>query len=139
MGSSSRVILVGATSLIVGVYAISLKNVQSNNLKTAVVQVNRVQIERLTDAALSLALHHIVFMGGGSSAQCNWTEVAALGGTVKYKIPSVKNNSATVYITVKTGDLNKNFKAVMEKKQGKKGYRKVHRGEWLVTSVFATK
>ena len=139
MGSSSKVILVGAISLIVGVYAISLKNVQSNNLTTAVTQVNRVQIERLTDAALSLALHHIVFMGGGSSAECDWTQVAALGGTVKYKIPTVKNNSATVYITVKTGNDKKQFKAIMEKKKGKKGYRKVHRGEWLVTSVFATK
>jgi hypothetical protein len=139
MGSSSKVILVGATSLIVGVYAISLKNVQSKNVNTAIVQVNRVQIERLTDAALSLALHHIVFMGGGSSAVCDWTQVAALGGTVKYRIPTVKDCSATVFITVMKDGVSKNFKAIMKKENTRKGHRKVHRGEWQVTSVFATK
>ena len=84
MGSSSKVLLVGATSLIVGVYAISLKNVQSNNMQTAQSQVARIQNERLVDAALVLALDRVKNTGGIVNSTV--TGMHAFGADINYTI-----------------------------------------------------
>jgi hypothetical protein len=148
MGSSSKVLLVGATSLIVGVYAISLKSVQTTGMQTAQSQVNRLQNERLVDAALILALNKVKSTNGLTAV----TDVHAsvMGGDITYSVilpsdPKDKGDIATINLTVTKGGLTKIVVANVEKiaqskghgkDKQKKGYRKLHRGDWQLTNAF---
>jgi hypothetical protein len=136
MGSSSKVLLVGATSLIVGVYAISLKNVQTTGLQTAQSHVSRMQNERLVDAALSLALDDVQKHG---SYDKTVTGRHALGGTIDYTVIRKTSSTAEIDITVKISGKDRIVVAQVEQAKKKSGYRKVHRGDWRVASVFVKK
>lgn len=145
MGSSSKVLLVGATSLIVGVYAISLKNVQTTGMQTAQSQVSRMQNERLVDAALSIALDDTKASFAGNTLKHNGdskvvTGKSALGGTIAYTVIRKTNSTAEIDITVKVGNAKDRIViAQVEQAKKKSGYRKVHRGDWRVASVFVKK
>jgi hypothetical protein len=143
MGSSSKVLLVGATSLIVGVYAISLKNVQTTGMQTAKSQVDRMQNERLVDAALILALDKVKNTGGNINTTVSGAQ--ALGGDITYTISHANGDRATIQMTVTKGDFSKTVKATVEKisrfkvnglDKQKQGFRKLHRGDWQLTSLF---
>jgi hypothetical protein len=145
MGSSSKVLLVGATSLIVGVYAISLKNVQTTGMQTAQSQVDRISNERLVDAALSLALDDAKSSFANNTLRQNGdTKVvsskSALGGTIGYKLVRKSNSTAEIDITVSSSSgMNRIVVAQVEQTKKNHGYRKVHRGDWRVASVFVKK
>jgi Zn-dependent alcohol dehydrogenase len=143
MGSSAKILLVGATSLIVGVYAISLKSVQSAGMDTAQSQMNQMQNERLLDAALSLALDDV--KKHGLPAYNDTTQVKgkqALGGTIDYSIIKKSGITAEIDLTIKRLNKNGEWKKVslavanVEQQTKKHGYRKIHRGDWRVASVF---
>lgn len=136
MGSSSKVLLVGATSLIVGVYAISLKNVQTTGMLTAQTHVNRMQNERVVDAALILALDKVNSTGGNTNTTV--TGKHALGADITYTISHANGNSATINLTITKGTFTENITATAQKISGKqkKGYRKMHRGNWGLASAF---
>ena len=135
MGSSAKVLLTGAISLIVGVYAISLKNVQTTNLRVAQSQVDRVQNERLVDAGLVIALDKLK---GGKDATGT---VNVLGRTIKYEITpnGIQKASITLTLTEKVDGVDvilMQLNAEAKKDQPhKKGFRKIHRGDWQITSV----
>jgi hypothetical protein len=146
MGSSSKVLLVGATSLIVGVYAISLKNVQTTGMQTAQSYVNRMQKERLVDAALSIALDDTKASFSNNTLKHNGdtkvvTGKSALGGAINYTLIRKTNSTAEIDITVTTTGNGTSRIVVAQVEQQKKnhGYRKVHRGDWRVASVFVKK
>jgi hypothetical protein len=142
MGSSSKVLLVGATSLIVGVYAISLKNVQTIGLKTAQSQVNQMQNERLVDAALVLALNKVKNTGGNYNTPTYGPDDAGrvLGADISYRIKNADGNSATILLTITKGNFTEIVKATVEKTQGSHGHRwglrRSHRGNWQLTNAF---
>jgi hypothetical protein len=134
----SKALLFGAISLIVGVYAISLKNVQVTGMQTAQSHVNRVQKERLVDAALSLALDDVQKNGSSSKTV---TGRHALGGTIDYTVIHETGTTAEIDITVNVGGNGNGRVVVAQVEQAKKksGFRKVHRGDWRVASVFVKK
>jgi|WetSurMetagenome_2_1015567.scaffolds.fasta_scaffold794768_2 hypothetical protein len=145
MGSSSKVLLVGATSLIVGVYAISLKNVQTTGMQTAQSQVDRINNERMVDAALSLALDDTKSSFENNTLKKNGdTKVvsnkSALGGTIGYTLIRKSTSTAEIDITVSSSS-GKNRIVIAQVEQTRKnhGYRKVHRSDWRVASVFVKK
>jgi hypothetical protein len=145
MGSSSKVLLVGATSLIVGVYAISLKNVQTTGMQTAQSQVERINSERLVDAALSLALDDAresfavnILKKNGDTKTVNGK--SAFGGTITYTVTRKTNSTAEINLTVMSSSGNNRIVvAQVEQSHKQNGYRKVHRGDWCVASVFVKK
>jgi hypothetical protein len=149
MGSASKIILIGATSLIVGIYAVSLKKVQANDINTALVEVKRVQFERVQAAALSTALSSFVSFGAvdlvGSKTQ--------LGGdtTFTYSFTSYGDYAyltMTVYqrnfYTDDHGHLQnvlvpRVITATVEYTYGygvKQGPRKIHRAMWQVSKYY---
>ena len=141
---SSKTLLVSATMLIVGVYAISLKNVQVTGMQTAQSQVSRMQYERLVDAALSISLDDAkASFANNTINSSNPTKVVseklALGGTMTYTITRVSSTTATINITVKITGKDRIVVAQVEQVKKKGGYRKVHRGDWRVASVFVKK
>jgi hypothetical protein len=90
MGNASKIILIGATSLIVGIYAVSLKKVQTNDLGIALVNVKRVQFERVQAAAVQSALSLFYSYGAGD---LSGTRNALGGGTYTYNFNSHWNSS----------------------------------------------
>lgn len=143
MGSSSKILLVGATSLIVGVYAISLKNVQTAGMLTAQAHVDRMQNGRLVDAALILALDKVKNTDGNVNTTV--TGKHALGADVTYTIQNADGDKVTIILTVTKGSFSQKVRATAEKieqskghgkDRQKQGYRKMHRGDWQLTSAF---
>jgi len=136
MGSASRVLLVGATSLIVGVYAVSLKGTQTNDLTAAISTLNRVQTERIEDAAVRGALDRIVrapYYGrynmagsitalGGGSYYVNYTTYTTYGyATITYYPP--------------TGDTKTLDVRYDKMSTTKPGFRHMTRGQWQSTRL----
>ncbi|MBF8296622.1 MAG: hypothetical protein HW389_3167 [Bacteroidetes bacterium] len=135
MGSSSKVILVGAMSLIVGVYAISLKKAEASGVEAALKHVNRVQSERLEDAAIRTAMFTFVKNGGKYSYY--GTKLALGGGTYSY-LMITHGTWADLSVTVTKNGVKKNITARVDKRTTgvKKGARSIHRGQWEVTKSF---
>ncbi|MCX6144610.1 MAG: hypothetical protein NTZ35_15485 [Ignavibacteriales bacterium] len=134
---SSKTLLVSATMLIVGVYAISLKSVQTTAMQTAQSQVSRMQSERLVDAAMSVALDDVQKYGPQNKTI---TGKKALGGTIDYTITKKSSSLAQIDIDVYIGGgKTRHVVAQVEQAKKKSGYRKVHRGDWRVASVFVKK
>jgi hypothetical protein len=147
---SSKTLLVSATMLIVGVYAISLKNVQATGMQTAQSQISRMQYERLVDAALSISLDDTKASFSNNvlkniNDKKTITGKPALGGTIDYTITRKNDhlspNTAEIKITVRISGKDRVVVAQVEQPQTKKkgGYRKVQRGDWRVASVFVKK
>jgi len=136
MGSSSKVLLVGATSLIVGVYAISLKNVQTTSMQTAQSRVDRAQNERLVDGALILALDKVKNTGGN----VNTTETRrAFGADITLTISSANGSKANLTLTITKGGITQTVKATVEKQSShghRWGYRSMHRSDWRLVNAF---
>lgn len=141
MGSSSKVVLVGATSLIVGVYGISLKKVETNNVNTALVNVSRVQNEYTSDAAMRSALSLFQYYDG--KYEVGGTKKGVAGTVFTYNVKPTGGNNAYATVTVYFPDGSTQVleaKLVDAKKQGKAaskpGVRSMHKGGWLVAGYF---
>lgn len=140
MGSSSKVILVGATSLIIGIYASSLKEVQNQQIQTAVASVNRVQHMFSADAALRSALSTYQANNGN----INVSEVKSLpggGGTFANNITrGVGHANASITITYPDGSTQVVSATITKLSAGqyyKQGARKIHKNGYVVSQIFA--
>jgi hypothetical protein len=153
MGSASKIILIGATSLIVGIYAVSLKKVQANDARSALVEVKRVQFERVQAASVVSAIQ--AFMSYGNLLGLQGPSNALGGGTYYFRFSDkwdstlsggiwVKNavnltvtdtlDGVARLITARIEDSNQRLDA--NQKYVKQGPRRIHRGTWEVTKYY---
>jgi hypothetical protein len=140
MGSASKIILIGATSMIVGIYAVSLKTVQTVDVRTALVEVNRIQFERVQAAAIRTMM---------SSYLINWAttgERTQLGSDTTFTYKVTSSGSGYAYVSFKIYQKNEDNVRVprvvtvkIEDTGGsgvKQGPRKIHRAAWQVTKYY---
>ena len=129
----SKVVLVGATSLIVGIYSLSLKRVESDYVKASSNRVKVVQLDRLAEATLRLAVNDLA--NGWSARSVSGKK--ALGGSTDYAI-SKNGTTFTITATVKVGGATKTIVATALKTTGtiKKSFRSIHRGQYVVTKYY---
>lgn len=140
MGSSSKVILVGATSLIIGIYASSLKAVQYQHIQTAEANVQRVQHMFAADAALRSALNTYVNNGAHDVSE---TKTLPGGvGTFDNKIRhGWFGTAASVTITYPDSSTQTLTATVTKMAPGqyyKLGARKIHKNGYIVSQIFAS-
>jgi len=156
MGSASKIILIGATSLIVGIYAVSLKKVQTNDINTALVAVKRVQFERTQAAAVRSAMSLFYSYGAGP---LSGTRNSLGGGTFTYNFSSHWNSSiwdpvasvwgaydyANLSITLTLDGVPRVITARVERTDlstsslypyVRQGPRKMHRASWEVSKYY---
>jgi hypothetical protein len=135
---SSKVVLVGATSLIVGIYSLSIKKVETDYLKGSAQRANTVQVDRLTEAGLRLAVGDIANNGTSNRARSNKT---VLGGLFNYTIQRVNNNSALVTVLVKSGSLERTIRAKVDYTTDvrKNSLKVIRRGNWVASKYYAEK
>jgi len=129
----SKVVLVGATSLIVGIYSLSLKRVESDYVKASSNRVTVVQLDRLAEATLRLAVNDLA--NGWSARSVKGKK--ALGGSADYTI-SKNGLTYTITATVKVNGATKTIVATAENATGtvKKSFRSIHRGRYVVTKYY---
>lgn len=144
MGNASKIVLVGAASLIVGVYGISLKMVQGTDVGTALSHVRLVQNERVEDAAVKAALERITRAPLLGKSSTSGTVTALGGGTFQYSYTKdstvvCTNPPFTYYYghatltMIQYGD-TKTFDVSMQNKpKTNPGFRHILRGQWQVT------
>jgi hypothetical protein len=142
MGSSSKVVLVGATSLIIGIYGASLKRVQSEHMQVAMSNVYRVQRQYAGDAAMRSALSSYQAVDGDHSV---WgtKSLPSNTGTFDYSIIRIGySTTARVTVDVHYADgssqtLTGTVAKIATGKGAKQGIRKVHKGRFEVSGMFA--
>ena len=129
----SKVVLVGATSLIVGIYSLSLKRVESDYVKASSNRVTVVQLDRLAEATLRLAVNDLA--NGWSARSVKGKK--ALGGSADYTV-SKNGLTYTITATVKVNGATKTIVATAENATGtvKKSFRSIHRGRYVVTKYY---
>lgn len=129
----SKVVLVGATSLIVGIYSLSLKRVESDYVKASSSRMKMVQLDRLAEATLRLAVNDLA--NGWSARSVKGKK--ALGGSADYTI-SKNGLTYTITATVKVNGATKTIVATAENATGtvKKSFRSIHRGRYVVTKYY---
>jgi len=134
MGSAAKVVLVGAASLIVGVYGISLKMVQGTDLLTSLSHSTRVQNERAEDAAVRATLDRVTrapLLGKSSTSGT----VTALGGGTFYFTYTTHTTWGTATLTMNQSGDTKVIDVTMTKETNTSpGFRHILRGQWQVTS-----
>ena len=140
MGSSSKVILVGATSLIIGIYASSMKGVQSQHIQTATANVNRVQRMFAADAALRSALSTYQAKDGNYDVY----ETKSLPGGNGTFVNSITKHgtTATASVTISYPDgsqqlLTATISKLSPGQYYKQGARKIHKNGYVVSEIFA--
>lgn len=133
MGTSSKVILVGATALIVGAYAVSLKKAESSGFEAAMKAVKRVQNERIEDAAIRIAIDE--FVNADGSKDMSGSKKSFGDSRCSYDIKQ-HGIYADVTVTVEIDGVKKTIVARLDKKaEVQQGPRKIHRGSWQVTKI----
>jgi hypothetical protein len=134
---SSKVVLVGATSLIVGIYALSIKKVETDYVGTTTKHVAMVQADRLAEAGMRLAVDKIAHYNG-SLTRLTKKDQKVLGGTINYKISDGTRDHAKLTVTATVGGITKTAIAYVARISGKppKGMKSIHRGKWCVTSYY---
>jgi hypothetical protein len=145
MGSSSKVILVGATSLIVGVYAISLKKAEVDGVQAAKKNLERVQSERAQDGAMRTALSSFVKDNG--SKDKSGTLKTIDGSTFTYSIAKITDrrdpdhNNYRMTVTMNKDGVSKVVTSVLAKITGnmKEGSRVIKHGKFQVTKSYVSK
>ncbi len=132
---SSKVVLVGATSLIVGIYSLSIKKVESSYVTASMNRVKMVQLDRAGEAALRLAVNDLAVSDGLWTRSVKGMKV--LGSSADYTV-SKQGNTYIIAATVSIGGTTKTVQAYVEKVTGqaKKSFRSVHRGQWQVTDRY---
>jgi len=140
MGSASKVILVGATSLIIGIFAVSLKTIQTNDIKTAMVDTKRVQFEQVQAAAVRSAMYYFVYYGCGNLPLTSKNALG--GGTYSYKFENTTSSATDLTVTVSLDGVSRVITARVENTFGlgvNQGPRKMHRGTWQVTKYYVAR
>jgi len=136
MGNASKVVLVGAASLIVGVYGVSLKMVQGNDAQVALSQTARVQNERAEDAAVRATLDQITKSPYLGKYNRTGTVTGLGGGTFYYNYttgyPGGYYGSATLTMD-QNGDTKTIYISMAKQSSTKPGFRHIIRGQWQVT------
>lgn len=134
---SSKVVLVGATSLIVGIYALSIKKVESNYVATAMKRVQTVQADRLAEAGMRFALNRIANSNGSLNKLTKIGKKVG-DGVVNFDISNGTPSSADLTVTVDIGGVTKTVTAHVERVTGsiKRGLKSIHRGQWIVTKYY---
>jgi hypothetical protein len=142
MGSSSKVVLIGATSLIIGIYGASLKRVQSDHMQAALTNVYRVQRIYGGDAAMRSALSSYQAINGAYSVY-GTKALPGHTGTFDYSIVRTGYTStakATVNVYYADGSSQKitgTVTKLLYGKHPKQGVRKIHKGNFEVSGMFA--
>ena len=143
MGSSSKIVLVGATSLIVGTYGISLKQAQTNQIFAAKALFTQVNKEKVMDAAMRAAIDGVAKSNGNLNKYSGKSSTALDGGTFDYSVTKVENGhdaTWTLAVTMVRDRVTSTAFANIVKLGGPdkpdQGPRKVHRGKWQVSQVF---
>lgn len=155
MANGSKIVLIGATTLLVGIYTVALKQAQLTDTKAAD-QIGQIsQMERVTDAALRVAVYRTQYnvktyrdMGNMTALNITGTRTAlgSDGATYSYNlyVPYAGYNATgTVTITLRdgmaqTGYSSKTYSVDVKKVNGtgsiatgtKPGYRTSVRGQW---------
>lgn len=154
MGSASKIVLVGAASLVVGIYAVALKRNQTNDMSTSWSYVKRVQTERIEDAAIRFAAYRVqynvdnqrIVLGSMTAFTVGATKTALGGGTYTYNL-SVPANAYYATGTVTVNPPNEDSKTIsirVDRVYGtgstgvgtKPGHRRFVRGQFQVTKYF---
>lgn len=150
MGSASKIVLVGAASLVIGIYSVALKRTQTNDLTASISQASLVQTEKIEDQALRSSLYRVQYnrdadsvsaytvggtrtlLGGGTyiySFPCPSTQMTALWGTVTVNPP----NADPKIIDVRIDKVGNSGSLIPYTKFGARRYI---RGKWQITEVF---
>ena len=159
MSNGSKIVLVGATTLLVGIYTVALKQAQLTDI-VAADQIGQIsQTERVTDAAFRAAVYRVQtnvktyrdLMGNMSALSIAATKTALgeNGGTYTYNlyVPYAGYNATgTVTVTVPDGKatthyVEKTYSVEVKRVNGtgslatgtKPGYRTAVRGQWQLT------
>jgi hypothetical protein len=129
----SKIVLVGATSLIVGIYSLSIKRAETTYATSSMNRVRTVQVDRLAEAALRLALND--FANGYTSRSVAGKKF--LGGSADYTA-SKHDSTYTITATVKVGAIQKTIVATVAQATSmlKKSLKAAHRGQWYVTKYY---
>jgi hypothetical protein len=154
LGNAAKIILIGATSLIVGIFAVSLKRVQLLDAQTAFARVKRVQTERIEDAALRVAVYRVQanvrqyrdVLHDSTALNVRGTRTALGGGTYYYDlyVPRAQYYANGTVTVSPPGEASKTIKVRVDRMSGinslatgtKPGYRRLIRGEWQMTKYF---
>lgn len=151
MGSASKIVLVGATSLVVGIYSVSLKRVQTIDLSTSISQTSRVQTESIEDMALRASLYRVQYnrdLDMSYKYTIAATRTLLGGGTYTYEFKDIEINrvldiKGTVKVIPPSGDTTKVDVNVSKVGAGdpafpvtKPGHRHFVRGRWQITKAF---
>jgi hypothetical protein len=158
MGNASRIVLVGASTLLVGIYSVSLKRAQLTDIQAADLIGRTAQVERITDAALRVAVYRVQAnvkmyrdslknnialsiaptsprqaLGGGTytyNLYVPWGQYYATG-TVTVSPPNEQSKT----LTVRVDRVNWTGSTVAGTNTGTKpGYHRAIRGQWQMTS-----
>lgn len=151
MGSASKIVLVGAASLVVGIYSVSLKRVQTIDLLTSISQTSRVQTESVEDMALRAALYRVQYnrdLNMSYVYSVTSTKTLLGGGTYTYNFPNIAINKVldikgTVTVTP-PNEATKTIDVTVSKVGAgdpafpgtKPGHRHFVRGRWQITKAF---
>jgi hypothetical protein len=163
MGNASRVVLVGAASLVVGIYSVGLKKAQLNDIQAADLMGKAAQIGRVTDAALRVAVYRVQanvmnyrdVLHSTAGINISATRTALDGGTYSYNLnvpttypypytnPVGYNATGTVTVNI-PNELPKTYNVEIKRVNGtgstgagtKWGYRSLVRGQWQMTRYW---
>lgn len=141
MGSSSKVVLVGATSLIIGIYGVSLKSVQSSYVQAAQTNVSRVQRGLAADAAMRSALSLYQSYGGAYSITDSKT-LPGKNGNFTCSVIKKTGTTATATVNIVYPDGSTQLLSGTVTKLGvgqhyKVGPRKIHKGGFEISGYYA--
>jgi len=139
MGNASKVVFLSAASLIVGVYGISLKNVQQIDVTTALSSSTRVQNERTEDAAVRATLDIVAALPPFASGASG--DVLALGGggaKFHYIYTKVSPGNGKATLTMNQSGDTKTIDITLKKQTSTNpGFRRFTRGQWQITQYHA--
>jgi len=137
MGNAAKVVLVGAASLIVGVYGVSLKTVQGNDAQVALSQTSLIQNERAEDAAVRATLDQVTRSPYLGKYNRTGTVTGLGGGTFSYNYTTHTTwGTATVTMNV-NGDVKTIDVTMAKQTSTSPGFRHMTRGQWQVTKYHA--
>ena len=136
MGNAAKVVLVGAASLIVGVYGLSLKAVQGNDATIAMARATRVQNERAEDAAVRAILDRAIrspYLGKyNMTGSLNGLGGGTFTATYTTNYPSTYSGHATITMS-QNGDTKIIDVWMAKQTSTNPGFRHITRGQWQVT------
>lgn len=96
---NSKVILISAVSLIIGLYSMGIKTAEKNALQPAIERANAIEGEELSKAGLHMAMDDLASYPHLRSLQLSQSKVL-WGDTLNYTIsPNAAIDTATVVVT----------------------------------------